>query len=189
MTDQLPPHDDIDLALEDLGAALGASEVHGLLTGLACSGKRLPAAALRSLLDTELDIEVDEATFRDLRQLDAVLRQQLDDDELGFELLLPDDDHPLAARVQGMAQWCVGFLAGFGNGTGGRSERDFPEDVRDLLASISEFTRAEADGDEGDDAEREFAELVEFLRIAALTIFLELVEPRDGGPAPDASLH
>lgn len=189
MTDLLPPHDDIDLALEDLGAAIGAAEVHGLLAGLACAGTTLPAAQLRSLLDGELDVALDETTFRELREINATVRQQLDDDELGFELLLPEDDRPLPERVEAMAQWCVGFLAGFGTGTGGRATRDFPDDVRDLLASISEFTRAESEGEGDEEAEREFAELVEFLRIAALTIFLELVEPRDGRPAPDTPLH
>ena len=194
MTDQLPPHDDIDLALEDLGAAIGAAELHGLLTGLACAGTQLPAAQLRSLLDTELDLDTDEATFRDLRAVDATLRSQLADDELGFEMLLPDDDRPLVERVRGMAQWCVGFLAGFGTGTGGRPERELPEDVRGLLATIAEFTRADIgdDGEEGGDedaAERDYMELVEYLRVAALTIFLEMVEPRDGGAPADVPLH
>jgi yecA family protein len=188
MTDLLPLHDDIDLALEDLGAALGAAEVHGLLTGVACAGTTLPAAGLRKLLDDELEVALDEESFRQMRQMDKTLHSQLDDDELGFELLLPEDDRPLSERVYAMAHWCTGFLAGFGHATAGRKDKDFPEDVRDLLASISEFTRAETE-DEDDESEREYAELVEFLRVAALTIFLELVEPRDGGPAPETPLH
>lgn len=189
MTDLLPPHDDLDIALEDLGAALGAAEVHGLLTGLACAGVRLPMAGLREWLEEELDVALDEPTFRELRTLDATLRRQLDDDDLGFELMLPDDDRPLAERVEAMANWCVGFLAGFGTGSGDREDDDLPPDVRDLLGSIGEISRAEADDGEDEESEREYAELVEYLRVAALTVFLELVEPRDGGPSPDTPVH
>ncbi len=193
MTDLLPPHDDVSLALEDIGAALGAAEVHGLLAGLACSGSALAEAKLRALLNVELDIELDEATWRDLRAIAQTARRQLADDNLGFELLLPEDDLPLADRVQAMAQWCVGFLAGFGNGTGGRPEQELPEDVRMLLGTMAEFTRAEIGEDDvgaGEEAaERDFVEIVEYLRIAALSIFLEMAKPRDGGPAPDTLVH
>lgn len=190
MTDLLPPHDDIDLALEDIGAAGGASSVHGLLSGLACAGAGLPEAKLRALLADELDVDIDDATFRELRSLDGILRRQLTNDELGFELLLPDDDRPLTERVTGMAQWCEGFLAGFGTGTAGRKDRDFPEDVRLLLDTIGEFTRAEPGADDGDDeAERNYMELVEYLRIAALTIHLEVAQPRSGGPGADVPVH
>ena len=173
MTDLLPPYDDIDLALEDIGAALGASEVHGLLAGLACTGTVLPEAKFRTLLADELDVDPDEATYRDLREMDGIVRCQLKDDELGFELLLPDDYQPLADRVHAMAQWCDGFLAGFGTGTGGRREQDLPEDTRTLLGTIGEFTRVDVGDETGDEsAERDYLELVEYLRIAALSIFL-----------------
>lgn len=196
MTDLLPPHDDIDLALEDLGAALGAAEVHGLLSGLAAAGARFTEAQLRALLKDELDVELDEDTWRELRAIDRTLRRQLADDDLGFELLLPDDDRPLDERVEAMADWCVGFLAGFGTGTGGRKDGEFSEDVRMLLGTIGEFTQAEVGGgddnageDADDAAEKDFMELVEYLRIAALTIFLELAAPRDGGPGAGTPVH
>lgn len=190
MTDLLPPHDDIDLALEDLGAARGAAEIHGLLTGLACAGSTLPEAKVRALLNDELEVDLDEDTWRELRGMDRLLRRQLADDDLGFELLLPDDDLPLAERVTAMAEWCDGFLAGFGTGSAGRREQDFSEDVRHLLTTIGEFSRAEVGDDAGDeDGERDFMELVEYLRIAALSIFLEVVKPRDGGPAPATPVH
>jgi len=184
----LPPHDDLDLSLEDLGAALGAAEVHGLLTGIACAGTTLAAADLRGLLEGELDAALDDEAFREWRQVDATVHRQLDDDDLGFEILLPEDDRPLAERVEAMASWCSGFLAGFGTATGGTDDARLPAEVRDLLASIGEVSRAEADVDD-EDAEREYAEVLEFLRIAALTIYLELVEPRSGGPAPGTALH
>lgn len=190
MSQLLPPHDDLDLSLEDLGAALGAAEVHGLLTGVACAGTTLAAGDLRGFLEGELDTALDEDAFREWRQVDATVHRQLDDDDLGFELLLPDDDRPLTERVAAMANWCSGFLAGFGSASGDIDEARLPADVRDLLGSISEISRADADAHEEDeDAEREYAEVLEYLRIAALTIYLELAEPRDGGPAPGAALH
>lgn len=176
-TDLLPPHDDIDLALEDIGAAGGASAVHGLLSGLACAGAGLPEAKLRALLADELETDLDDVTFRELRRLDGITRRQLLDEELGYELLLPEDDQPLSDRVAAMAEWCDGFLAGFGNATAGRKDQDLPEDVRMLIGTIGEFTRAEVgESDGGEEDERNYTELVEYLRIAAMTIHMELVK-------------
>lgn len=189
-TDLLPPYDDIDLALEDIGAAGNAAAVHGLLTGLACTGTVHPEARLRVWLTDELDVDLDDVTFRELRRIDSILRRQLLDDDLGFEMLLPEDELPLADRVAAMAEWCDGFLGGFGAGSAGRKDQELPEDVRMLLETIGEFARAEVGDDSADDeAERNYMELVEYLRIAALTIFLEIAKPRTGGPAPDAPVH
>ncbi len=180
-TDLLPPFDDIDLALEDLGASGGAASAHGLLAGLACGGASWPEAKLRAVLVDELDADLDDEVYRALRKLDGITRRQLLDDELGFEVLLPEDDQSLSVRVAAMVQWCEGFLAGFGTATGGRKEHELPEDVRTLLGTISEFTRAEADENDNDEeSERNYMELVEYLRIAALTIHMEIV----GGGQP-----
>lgn len=192
MSEHLPPFDDIDLALEDLGAAQGAAGVHGLLSGLACAGGRLSPARLRSLLADELDADPGEDLFRELAAIDRVLRRQLLDEELGFELLLPDEDVPLAMRVKAMAEWCDGFLAGFGTGSGNRRDADLSEDVRSLLASIGDISRAELGDDESDEeAERDYMELVEYLRIAALTVYTEIAMPGDEAKAlpPGPPLH
>ena len=47
---------------------------------------------------------------------------------------------------------------------------------------------AETD-EENEEGERHYMELVEFLRVAVLTIFLEMAEPRDGTPPDDATVH
>lgn len=174
--DLLPPFDDIDLALEDVGAGSGASAVHGLLSGLACGGAGLPEAKLRALLADELEADIDDLTFRELHRLDGITRRQLLDEDLGFDLLLPDDEELLSERVAAMARWCDGFLAGFGTAAAGRKDRELPEDVRMLIDTITEFSRAEVDESEADEeGERNYAELVEYLRIAAITIHMEIV--------------
>lgn len=193
MSDLLPPFDDIDLALEDIGAAQGAAAIHGLLSGLACAGAELPDARLCALMAEALDVDLPADTVRDLLAMNRTLRSQFEDEDLGFELLLPEDDQPLADRVRCMAEWCDGFLGGFGQGSGNRSDADLTPDVRDLIASLGEFTRAEVgDETEGEEAERDFAELVEYLRIAAMTIFTEMAlqrEPPPVAPVPAPGLH
>lgn len=182
MTASLPPHDDIDLSLEDAGAAMGASATHGLLAGLACAGLQLPRERLAQVLSDELDLpEPPAPLLQALGRLDSRLRQQLADDELGFELLLPDDEEPLEARVKAMADWCDGFLGGFGLGCGELPPRRLPEDVRSLLQTFGEFARAELGGEEDEAAEKDYAELVEYLRMATLTIYTELATPRETG--------
>lgn len=190
MSELLPLHDDVDVALEDLGAALGAAAAHGLLAGMACGGLDLPAARLRGMLCAELDVDLDDATFAGLQAVNRVTREQLADDELGFELMLPEDDVALPARVRAMAAWCEGFLAGFGAATGGRRDADFTDDVRQLLSTIGDFTRAEVgDAEVDEEAERDFTELAEYLRIAALTLFLEVGQATPGASPPPDGLH
>lgn len=174
MTDLLPPYDDIDIALEDAGAGLDAAGLHGLLAGMACVVPALPPAVLRGRLDEELDVKVDERTFAALQGVDRIVHAQLRDEEFGFELLLPEDDAALADRVAALASWCEGFLAGFGGTAARPGAGALSADVQAILATIGDFTRAEIGEDEGgDESERDYMELVEYLRVAVLTLFAE----------------
>lgn len=189
MTDPLPPYDDIDLALEDVGAGLDAAGLHGLLAGMACVDTALPSAVLRGRLDEELDVSMDDGLFSDLQSLDRIVHAQLRDEDYGFELLLPEDDVALPGRVAAFASWCEGFLAGFGGAmarrsTPGSTGAGLSADVETMLATIGDFTRAELGADElGEEAERDYMELVEYLRVAVLTLFAETAGPDAKPPA------
>jgi uncharacterized protein YgfB (UPF0149 family) len=103
---------------------------------------------------------------------DAVLR----DEDFSFHPLLPGEEEDIATKTGALADWCNGFLAGFaytaaaeeipGAGLSGQSS----EALRDIAA----LAEAEAAEDEHDDeAEDNFIELVEYLRVAVINIFLD----------------
>ena len=93
------------------------AECHGLLCGLLCNGVAgsvddyLDQLAAMRLLTTP-----EPALANVMADAWAATRSQMDDEDLGFSLWLPDDDEPLEERTVSLGQWCSGFLAGLGPG-------------------------------------------------------------------------
>ena len=95
---------------------------------------------------------------------------------------MADDDEPLAVRVQGLGEWCAGFLSGFGAVLPeGVSPKTLPLDVQEILkdfVSISGLDE-EVAGDEQDEAS--FMELFEYVKVGAvLALTLMSGEDEDG---------
>ena len=172
-----------------VSAALGpgaelTGEGHGLLCGLLSALG--PAAELGYWLDQVVDTEhppqgEDLAT---LERLFEATRAGFDDPELGFRLLLPDDDEPLAERLLALGQWCSGFLGGLA--LGGLAEgAPLPGDAGEALHDLAEIARVDFDVGEGGEDEAAYAEVVEFVRMAALLVSEELTPLRQGRGAND----
>ncbi len=159
------------------------AECHGLLSGLLCCNASISAGEyLSHLAAMQLLVEPGETLAGVMVEAWDGTRKQLEDEELGFELWLPDDEEPLEERAISLAQWCAGFLAGLGSGC---SLESLSGDAREALADLMEIARAEVssspgdtDGDEED--EGAFAEIVEYVRIVALSLFEEFSGPGNG---------
>ena len=105
----------LQLGQGNLGEA-ELSECHGLLCGLLCCQQADTAGDfLDHLVAMQLIGDRGSALGSVMTEAWEATRQQLDDEELGFELWLPDDDEPLEDRTLSLAQWCSGFLAGLGS--------------------------------------------------------------------------
>jgi uncharacterized protein YgfB (UPF0149 family) len=95
-----------------------------------------------------------------------------------FEPLLPDDEEPLNGRANALALWCTGFLYGLGTGQIADLEA-LNGDVGEIVRDFTEISRATGDDAEADDSnEQAYAELVEFIRVAAQVVFEELLPLR-----------
>lgn len=190
-------YDELEAALRRAGSTWEVAQAHGLLCSrLAAEGQAAGGAWLGQVL---------EGTDRDnaLRQecemlLDAVFAasyRQLAERQSGFELLLPDDQSPAERRTEALAHWCEGFLHGLVSGQQNEAvrERLAQEPLADLIRDMLQITRAVADEDETEEAnERAYAELVEYVRVAAQLAYEELAElrPPRAEPAVDTgSLH
>ena len=121
-----PPltHAELAHALKTLRLGMGASDLHGSLTGYLCAGGSAGVEEWPAALEIEPDpIQSGSArTLHDetLRQLYRDCRAQLDDPDLGFEPLLPASDAPVETRADSLVEWCRGFLGGVGlSGTSG----------------------------------------------------------------------
>ena len=147
----------------------GASEAHGLLCGLACSG--VTAATIRTRgylfqLEDETDVDIIEGMF-------SLAERDLQDDAFGFDLMLPPEDASQIERGEALSSWCQGFLQGLCHDNADIMRSSHPE-VREALEDILQIGHIELDSNEREENERSLAELEEYLRVAVQLIYDEL---------------
>jgi uncharacterized protein YgfB (UPF0149 family) len=186
MNEPAPGHAELEFTLSRLQLGVSASDLHGSLTGYLCAGGSATATTWSQALELDApseDWSDDEIFVRLYRSC----RAQLDDDELGFEPLLPDDDAPLVQRGDALVEWCRGFLGGVGL-AGATNGRELSEDAREIIGDFGTIaaTRFDYDGDDGD--ETALVEVLEFVRIGVLLLHAEINQvPRRGNAAVPAS--
>lgn len=173
-------YQDVHRCLSAAGASSGAAEVHGSLCGMLCARGKPGAPQL-------LDVDAD----RELASMLAALRERtlehLADPDFAFTPLLPSDEVPLSQRVAALAAWC----GGFGYGLAAQEELDAAQwspQVREVVQDFTAICRVGLDEDDrtAEDAEQDYAELVEYVRVGAQLVFLEL---RAAAPEPAPRLH
>jgi yecA family protein len=175
--------DELDEALRECGASWDAAQTHGLLTGrLAVAGVPAGPGWLLQVLDG-----TDEASARRTecqKMLDTLYQVtfwQLTERLSEFLPLLPDDDSDAGSRTIAMAHWCEGFLHGLVSSEHDRAlkEKLAAEPLSDIIRDMLQITRAAVD-EESDDEDNEaaYAELVEYIRVAAQLAYEELSEIR-----------
>jgi len=165
--------------LDRLQVPLGVSEVHGVLVGLMCSESATNAKSrwFTELLDAAgLVPEAVTRHAESLRELDdwfSTTLDSLNDSELRFEPLLPEDSAGLRNRVDSLGEFCGGFCYGVGIGLARRGNEPLPTDTRELIEDFQAIDGAEADSLDDSD-ENAYAELVEYVRVGVLLAHEEL---------------
>jgi hypothetical protein len=84
-----------------------------------------------------------------------------------------------ARRTEALAHWCEGFLHGLVSSerSAELEKRLAAEPIADIIRDMLEMTRAVADGaDAREEEEQAYAEIVEYLRIAAQLVYEELAD-------------
>lgn len=177
-------YDAVEQALAAGGSAVHASEAHGCLVGALCARRiYLPAEWLEEILADPAGQGVITDVTGPLADLYATSGNDLAGDEFDFRPLLPADEAPIQDRVDALAEWCQGFLYGFG-ASGTALERSLSGEVQEFLTDVAEMTRADASGPGVGEAEEEaYAELVEYLRMGVQLIYDELAAVRAAQPA------
>jgi uncharacterized protein len=192
---------EIDTVLERLGVIYAASETHGVLCGLLCvkgfvsyddwirllhDEEKIQPAWIKEDLADENDgawdgRELDETVASDwglLQDLYDETLRQLNNDDYGFSLLLPDDEQPLRARTESLVAWCDGFLFGLGAG----EIKDFaqlPDDVNEISHDLAEISRAYHEDESTEADEVAYTELVEYVRVGVLVVYESLQLTRE----------
>lgn len=176
----------LDALMKQVGYDDEPASYHGSLCGALCRQKQDEVDPVALLDDSEY---VPNALDREqLLQMRDHTIAALTDLHSAFMPLLPDDDQPLAERASALGAWCEGFLYGLA----GRIKlelRECSEEVREIVKDFTEFTRSSLDsGDDDEGEENAYAELVEYIRVGAQLVFMEL-HPRLGAPGASPTIH
>ncbi|MDH3636791.1 MAG: UPF0149 family protein [Gammaproteobacteria bacterium] len=162
--------DSVQTALQDLGATADAAESHGTLCALL-----LDSAALATWLGHTLEDLPDRGNVLAMEQLGVLerlyqlTREQLDNDDLSLELLLPDESDDFGLRLLGLSSWCQGFLYGIGV-AGVASDDRLDDEASECLSDLLEISKLSHDEENSDESELQFAEIVEHVRMATLLL-------------------
>jgi len=168
---------DFEDVLATAGGLADAAEAHGSLCGALCS---VSPYKMQDWINEILPdgSALSEESSAMIERVFTETATSFGEQGMEFEPLLPDDEQPLNGRANALALWCTGFLYGLGTGyisdlesLGGDVWENVPESTE-----ISRATGEDADGDESN--EQAYAELVEFIRVAAQVVFEELLPLR-----------
>lgn len=147
----------------------GASEAHGALCGLACrdiTGDTIRTRAYIFQLESPEHIDIIEGMF-------GLVCRDLEDEEFGFDLMLPAGDTSQTELAESISSWCQGFLLGVCHDNTDILNHNNAS-VREALADITEIGHIEIDPAQAEQNERDMSEIIEFLRVATQLIYDEL---------------
>lgn len=156
------------------GQHFSPAELHGLLVGHSCAGAGFAPQAWLDNAAQLFDGEIPPGLQQALTGLQEMLRSEISaDDCMAITLLLPGDDDSLELRSTALAQWCQGFLSGFGGSIG---QRKLSAEAREILEDYIAIAQI-AEADNAEDDEASFMEVSEYLRMTAVFLFTECNPP------------
>jgi uncharacterized protein YgfB (UPF0149 family) len=179
--------DEIERALAAGGSSVHAAEAHGCLCGALCARRvYLPSEWLEEILADPADDDALAMIAGPLGELYARSGADLAGTDLEFSPLLPDDEVFIQQRIEALAEWCQGFLYGFG-AAGTLPRAALSDDVTEFLTDLAELTRVDTVDTSAAEAEEEaYAELVEYLRVGVQLVYDQLEGARVSQPTSDS---
>lgn len=185
----------IERLLGDCGIEVSAAEADGRLLSLASMmGADALTIWIQQLLEGAESGQQQAVT--QLQEFGARRMMILEQREGLPDLCLPDDEDDLRDRVSSLALWVTGFLNGLGEAAAlsGDEARTAlkAEPLAEMLIDLTEISRASIETEEiaADENESEiaYAEVVEFVRVAAQLAYETLAALRDT-EAPPPQVH
>lgn len=167
----MPDLDSIERSLKRADSPLLASEAHGLLSGMLSVST---AASFEDYVQELLEDEQDagdvliKESVREWKTLYDQVKASLYDPEMGFELMLPDEETPLGERLGALGDWCRGFV--YGLGRAGLRTESLKGDSAELLKDFVEISQISHQTDGTEEDEAAYIELVEYVRVGVLLI-------------------
>lgn len=177
-TNAMPSIGDIETLVAPMRLGIGASELHGSITGFLCAGGRPTPQSWLGVLQLEsADAALADSAQAPLAALAATTAAAIRPQDPHLELLLPDEDAGLEARALGLVDWCRGFLGGFG--LGGVDSSNLDGGMNDILRDLSDIASTVPDMGEDEEDQAALGELIDHVRFGALLLHAGLTVPED----------
>ena len=183
--EDMPDWDEIADQLFNAGQTLNPSELHGVLVGLMGAGfdpddehhLEQTLASVEKAVGMQLQGElVDIVSRLNLATLSAIV-----DTDYAFHVFMPDDDDPIEQRLRSFSNWVTGFISGYTEGMTVRQAAGLaiqPE-VADVLKDFASIAQVETDQVETEEAERQLEELIDYVRLATISIVQDAINQRE----------
>ena len=163
---------------------IGASDLHGSLTGFLCGGG---VADARGWLGA-LELDVDDATDLPADVLERLYREcgeWLNDPDLAFEPLLPASDAALERRADALVEWCRGFLGGLGL-AGVSRQHGLSSEGAEILRDFGTIAGTRFEYADSEEDESALSEVIEFIRVGVLLLHAEIAT---AAPVENRTVH
>jgi uncharacterized protein len=164
-----------------------AAELQAILCGMLAAGIKLDD---KHWLETVNDMindsrELSDKSVKIIKTLFVWSHQQLNQDDALAPTLLPDDSYPAIDQLEAIADWCQGFLLGFGLQTGNQVIDN--AEVKESLTDLADISQLELEAEEGEETQMALVTLIEHMKVAVKIIYWEMVLKQRAGQAPTMS--
>ena len=165
---------ELDELLLSVEAEISAAECHGFLCGQVCVTDFPMEDLWQEFIDAQSNNDARvESCYTEIRALLADIIDNIQSPNMDFQLILPDEDSTLGERVNALAEWCHGFLNGYGV-SAGNLNNSLSEETREVLEDFTRICRVSIDEETDDEDEQAFMELIEYIRMGTIMIYDEI---------------
>lgn len=171
MNDFTPDYRHLADQIDSAGLDYSAAEIHGILAGMLCGR----AANWQQILFEEVDPEDAwvQSCAEEVENLLLFTAEELRSGNIPLQLMLPEEDAPVAERAAAIRDWSQGFLFGFGL-AGEQKQQLLDSDADEALQDFTEIARMNVeDFGERREAEEALMQLEEYLWVATSLIWHE----------------
>lgn len=156
----------------EAGLTVNPSELHGAIVGLLGSGVVLDEDGFLPSIERVLGIELHGELVEQADTVAKASRSAMLDADYAFYPLLPGDDDDFEQRMLSLRAWATGFLSGFTQGIAVRDagNQALTGDTAEVVKDIAAIAQVDVAETESDDSERDFEEIVEYMRVAVMSV-------------------
>ncbi len=167
-----PDYETLEHRLFAASTPFSPAYIHGMMVAMLCVSSRSTDKTW-TYLQAEMPTMAEQSTTNKLFEaLFRLTTNQLQDPDKGVVIMLPIDGEPLSHRLEALSSWCEGFLDGVTLENVSSSLSQLPL-VTEVLSDLQNIKDISFDARETEENEKNYAEIVEFIRVGLLLVYAE----------------